>query len=62
MKEARLRLALFAAVGLLWALPLRLWLLPLLSMLFPSWLAWLLAGAGAGAVAASFSRPVRGWN
>ncbi len=61
MRETRLRLALFAVLGLLCALPLRLWTLPVLSMLFPSWLAWLLAGAGAGALVASFSRPVRGW-
>ena len=62
MRRNRLRLATFAALGLLCALPLRLWTLPLLSMLFPSWLAWLLAGAGAGAVTASFSRPAHGWN
>ena len=62
MSVNRLRLAMFALLGLLCTLPLRLWPLPLLSMLFPSWLAWLLAGAGAGAVAAFFSRPVHGWN
>ena len=62
MKRNRLCLALFAALGLLCAVPLRLWTLPILTLLFPSWLAWLLAGAGAGAVAASFSRPAHGWN
>ena len=62
MKRNRLRLATFAALGLLCAVPLRLWTLPTLSMLFPSWLAWLLAGAGAGALTASFSRPVHGWD
>ena len=62
MRRTRLRLATFATLGLLCAVPLRLWTLPVLTVLFPSWLAWLLAGAGAGAVAASFSRPAHGWD
>ena len=61
MNRNWVRLALFASLGLLCTLPPRLWL-PGLTMLFPSWLVWLLAGTGAGALAASFSRPAHGWN